>query len=61
MLGVSRRTYYLGTALLVAALGDVYGPGLTVLQAVERATGGWGLSLHFFRVPWSPSSPPRCW
>ena len=43
MLGVSRRTYYLGTALLDAALGVVYGLGLTVLQAIERATGGWGL------------------
>lgn len=52
MLGVSRRSYYLGTALLVVALGVVYGLALTVLQAVERATGGWGVSLHFFRIPW---------
>jgi hypothetical protein len=57
MLGVSRRDYYLGTALLVAALGAGYGLGLTVLQAVERATGGWGLSLHFFRVPWIMDGP----
>jgi hypothetical protein len=57
MLGVSRRTYYLGTALLVATLGVVYGLGLTVLQAVERVTGGWGLSLHFFRVPWIMDGP----
>jgi hypothetical protein len=57
MLGVSRRTYYLGTALLVAALGVLYGLGLTVLQAVERATDGWGLSLHFFRVPWIMDGP----
>jgi hypothetical protein len=27
------------------------------LQAVERATGGWGLSLHFFRVPWIMDGP----
>ena len=57
MLGISRRTYYLGTALLVVTLGVVYGLGLTVLQAVERATGGWGLSLHFFRVPWIMDGP----
>jgi hypothetical protein len=57
MLGVSRRTYYLGTALLVATLGVVYGLGLTVLQAVERVTGGWGLSLHFFRVAWIMDGP----
>ena len=57
MLGISRRTYYLGTALLVVVLGVVYGLGLTVLQLAERATGGWGLSLHFFRVPWIMDGP----
>jgi hypothetical protein len=57
MPGVSRRSYYLGTALLVVALGVVYGLALTVLQIVERATGGWGLSLHFFRVPWIMDGP----
>src|SRR5215831_5022063 len=57
MLGVSRRSYYLGTALLMVALGVVYGLGLTVLQAVERATGGWGLAVHFFRVPWIMDGP----
>jgi hypothetical protein len=51
MLGVSRRGYYLGTALLVLALGIVYGLALTALQALERASGGWGSSLHYFRVP----------
>jgi hypothetical protein len=51
MLGVSRRSYYLGTALLVLALGIAYGLALTALQALERASGGWGLSLHYFRVP----------
>ena len=24
---------------------------------MERATGGWGLSLHFFRVPWIMDGP----
>jgi hypothetical protein len=57
MLGVSRRTYYLGTALLVLALGVVYGLGLTLLQLVERATDGWGLRLHFFRIPWIMDGP----
>jgi hypothetical protein len=49
MLGVSRRGYYLGTALLVLAL--------TLLQTLERASGGWGLSLHYFRVPWIMDGP----
>jgi hypothetical protein len=57
MLGISRRTYYLGTTLLVLTLGAVYGLALTLLQAVERATGGWGLSLHFFRIPWILDGP----
>ena len=43
-LGVSRRSYYAGTALLAVALAAVYGLGLTVLQLIERATGGWGLT-----------------
>jgi hypothetical protein len=57
MLGVSRRSYYLGTALLALVLGMVYGLGLTLLQVVERATNGWGVSLHFFRVPWIMDGP----
>jgi hypothetical protein len=57
MLGVSRRGYYIGTGLLVLALGIVYGLALTVLQALERASGGWGFSLHFFRVPWIMDGP----
>jgi hypothetical protein len=57
MLGVSRRGYYLGTALLVVLLSAVYGLGLTVLQAIERATGGWGQGVHFFRVPWILDGP----
>ncbi len=50
--GLSRRSYYLGTLLLLAGLGLVYGLVLTVLQAVERASGGWGLDMNFFRIPW---------
>src|ERR1700749_1707617 len=49
ILGVSRRAYYLGTALLVGALGVIYGLVLAALQAVERVTGGWGVKLLFFR------------
>jgi hypothetical protein len=57
MLGNSRRGYYLGTALLIVVLGVVWGLGLTVLQAIERATGGWGTGLHFFRVAWIMDGP----
>lgn len=38
-------------------LGAAYGLGLTLLQLVERATGGWNMSLHFFRIPWILDGP----
>lgn len=51
-LGMSRRTYYLGTIVLVVGLSALYAAGVTVLQAIESATGGWGINVNFFRVPW---------
>lgn len=51
-LGASRRSFYRGTALLGMALALVSGLVLTALQAIERATDGWGLSMRFFRVPY---------
>jgi hypothetical protein len=56
-IGVSRRSFYAGTALLVLALAAVYGLALTVLQLIERGTGGWGLNLYFFRVPYLLAGP----
>jgi hypothetical protein len=50
-LGVSRRSYYLGTALLALGLAAVVGVVATVGQAIERGTGGWGIDMGFFRVP----------
>ena len=56
-LGVSRRSFYAGTALLDVALATVYGLALTVLQLIERGTGGWGLNLRFFRVTYVMDGP----
>lgn len=56
-LGVSRRAFYAGTALLSLAIAVVYALGLTVLQLLERATGGWGLDMYFFRVPYFLAGP----
>lgn len=56
-LGASRRSFYSGTALLGMALALVSGLVLTALQAIERATGGWGLSMRFFRVPYLLDGP----
>jgi hypothetical protein len=50
-LGATRRSFYAGTALLGVSLSLVSGLVIAGLQAIERATGGWGLSIMFFRVP----------
>jgi hypothetical protein len=56
-LGLSRRSYYLGTVLLAIALAAVVGVVVTVGQAIERTSGGWGISMGFFRVPFILSGP----
>jgi len=49
-LSLSRREFYLGTALLAAVEAVAYGIALTVLTAIENTTNGWGVRLHF----WTP-------
>lgn len=49
-LSVTRRTFYLGTALVAVLESLAYGVVLTLLDAVETGTSGWGLGLHF----WAP-------
>ena len=56
-LGVSRRSFYAGAAMLSVVLAVVYGLALTVLQLIERGTGGWGLNMKFFRVPYLLAGP----
>ena len=56
-LGVSRRSYYTGTALLGVAMAVADGLALTALQAIERATDGWGVRMHFFQVPYFLAGP----
>jgi hypothetical protein len=56
-LGVSRRTYYAGTTLVALALSALYGLALALLQVIERASNGWGVRLHFFRVAYIMNGP----
>jgi len=56
-LGVSRRSFYAGTALLGLSMSLLSGLAIAGLQAIERATGGWGLSIAFFRVPYLLDGP----
>ena len=51
-LGVSRRTYYLGTIALIVGLNAANAVVLTLLWRLELATEGWGIQMHFFQVPW---------
>src|SRR5699024_5007097 len=51
-LGLTRRDYYLGTMIFVGTLSVLYGLGIGLLQQVETATAGWGIDMHFFRIPW---------
>ncbi|SFO07880.1 hypothetical protein SAMN05660359_01231 [Geodermatophilus obscurus] len=51
-MSLSRRTFYLGTALAALLTSLAYGAALSVLTSVEDATGGWGVRLDF----WAPGS-----
>ena len=55
--GVTRRSFYTGTALFGAGLALVDGLLLAALQAVERAVGGWGANMHFFQVSYILNGP----
>ncbi|KQM60412.1 hypothetical protein [Agreia sp. Leaf210] len=45
---VTRRDFWLGSALTFIGLSAVYSAGLTVLAAIEVATDGWGLGGSMF-------------
>jgi hypothetical protein len=47
---LSRRTYWLGVALVGVASAFGYGIALAVLSVIERATEGWWVGLEF----WTP-------
>jgi hypothetical protein len=56
-LGVSRRDYFIGISFLALGVSALDGLVLALLQILERLTGGWGSSLHFFRVPYIFGGP----
>lgn len=56
-LGVSRRSYYTGSALLAGVLAFADGLALSLLQALERVTGGWWMHMEFFRVAYLLDGP----
>lgn len=56
-LGVGRRSYYLGTVGLAVVLAAADGLLLSGVDTVENATGGWGMRVHFFQVPYLMDGP----
>lgn len=54
---VTRRDFYLGSALYFVLLSVIYATGITVLAGVERATDGWGMHAAFF-APWGLVDQP---
>ncbi|ASS67709.1 MULTISPECIES: hypothetical protein [unclassified Paenibacillus] len=53
---ITRRSYFAGTA--AAAVGFILLSAvlLTVMLLLERATGAWGVGLHFFEIPYLSDS-----
>ncbi|WP_164703363.1 hypothetical protein [Modestobacter sp. KNN46-3] len=51
-LSLSRRVFYLGTALVAVVQSVVFGVALAGLTAIENATNGWGVGLQF----WAPGA-----
>lgn len=46
--GVTRRDYYLGSALTFVILSAMYSVGLTILSVIEEVTNGWGFGGRMF-------------
>ncbi len=57
--GVTRRSFYLGTALYFVLLSAFYAAGLTVLSLIEDATGGWGVGGSLFSVGYFGDTPAQ--
>jgi hypothetical protein len=56
-LGVGRRTYQLAAGAVAVGLGVCFGLVVTLGRLVERVTGGWGLRMAYFRVPFLLDGP----
>lgn len=56
-LSLTRRSFYLGTALFAAVQSLAYGLLLYLLQLIERGTNGWGVGLPFFGGFWTVDIP----
>jgi hypothetical protein len=61
-LGVTRRTFAAATALVVLGQALVLGLVMTLLDVVERSTGGWGREARIFGLDvLGQHGPPALW
>ncbi|MFS0724552.1 hypothetical protein [Paenibacillus sp. 1P07SE] len=51
-LGATRRDYFIGTVLTGLLMGVFSTVVVTLLGAIEQASGSWGTGLHFFHLPY---------
>jgi hypothetical protein len=57
-MSVSRRTFYLATSLVTIGTSIAFGLGIYLLSLLEKATGGWGMRLHFYRLEFMNTGNP---
>jgi hypothetical protein len=57
-MSVTRRTFYIATALVTVAMSIAFGIALYLLSLIERGTGGWGMRLRFFGLAFMGSHNP---
>ncbi|ASR35305.1 hypothetical protein BAY61_10200 [Prauserella marina] len=57
-LSVTRRTFYAATSVLIVGQAIGYGILMYLMLLLERATGGWGMDLKFFGVPFMVNDNP---
>lgn len=57
-LGVRRKDYFWGTTAVMAAISALFSLLLLLLSFIEEdLTGGWGVNLHFFKLPYLNDGP----
>jgi hypothetical protein len=61
--GVTRRDFYLGTALTFVLLSAMYAIGMGILAVVEEVTNGWGVNGRMFTAIYFGDGPwfERIW
>jgi hypothetical protein len=53
-MSVTRRAFYAASALVIVVQAVAYGILLVIGTQLETATGGWGLGIRFFALPFLP-------